>query len=248
MNTIINNQLNRRSIRSFKNQPIDNEIIEVIIEAARHSATSSFGQSATLISVTDKEKKQQIADICNQKYVADSGHLFIIVLDHYRNHRIATEENVDTEVLASTDRFLAAAMDCGLMAQNIETAAMSFGLGAVFLGSIQNNSRKVIELLDLPEYTFPLLGVAIGYADVQPQIKPKLPKNLMHFENTYQRFDNYHEALNEYDTIISEYYDTRDTNRRVEAFTTQMTKRMDIKHPNRMKNLEVLNEQGILKY
>ncbi|WZU02128.1 hypothetical protein MGH68_03490 [Erysipelothrix sp. D19-032] len=51
-------------------------------------------------------------------------------------------------------------------------------MGAVYLGSIQNDSQTMIDLLKLPEYTFPLLGIAIGEPDQEPQLKPKLPRSL----------------------------------------------------------------------
>ncbi|WZU02127.1 hypothetical protein MGH68_03485 [Erysipelothrix sp. D19-032] len=64
----------------------------------------------------------------------------------------------------------------------------------------------------------------------------------------YTTFENYHEALKDYDAIVTTYYDLRDSNTRVDSFTNQMTARMGVKGPNRMKNLEVLNRQKLLKY
>ena len=248
MNSTIQKQLSHRSIRAFKDTPISQEIIDTLVEVARHTATSSFSQSATLISVTDPNLKDEIARVCKQPYVAQASHLFIVVLDMYRNHAIATEAHTDTEVLGSTDRFLGAAMDCGLMAQNIVTAAESLDLGTVYLGSIQNDAQTMIDLLNLPEYTFPLLGIAIGEPDQEPQLKPKLPEAFMHFENSYTKFENYHDALKDYDAVVTTYYDLRNSNTRVDSFTNQMTARMNVKGPNRMKNLEVLNKQKLLKY
>lgn len=248
MNQTLDQLLNRRSIRAFKPTAIPAEHLNLILEAARHSASSSFGQTATLISITDESKKQAIATICKQAYVAQAAHLIIIVMDYYRNATIASEANQDISVIGSTDRFLASAMDAGIMATTLETAAGSLGIGSVYLGSIQNDAQAMIDLLDLPPYTFPILGIALGYADQEPHIKPKLPLNLMHGENSYPRFANYHEAMHDYDHIVNQYYDLRNANTRVDSFTLQMTKRMNAKDAKRLNNLKVLNDQGLLKY
>ena len=58
------------------------------------------------------------------------------------------------------------------MAQNLVTAAESVVLGTVYLGSILNDSEKICELLKLPELTFPVIGLGIGYPNQNPQLKP----------------------------------------------------------------------------
>ena len=46
-----------------------------------------------------------------------------------------------------------------MAAQNMITAAESMGLGVVPLGSIKNEPQKIIEVLNLPKMTFPVLGL-----------------------------------------------------------------------------------------
>ena len=43
----------------------------------------------------------------------------------------------------------------------METAAYSLGLGCVILGSLLNDVPALIDLLNLPEYTYPVLGITI---------------------------------------------------------------------------------------
>lgn len=248
MNETIRIQLNRRSIRRYKDKEISKEILDTLVDVARSTPSANFTQQASLISITDTDLKASIAKICNQEYINTSAHLFIVVLDMYRNNRIACEENIDTEVLQSTDRFLSSMMDATLMAQNIVIAAESFGIGSVFLGSVANDAQAMIKLLDLPHSTFPILGIALGYSDDNADLKPRIPRELMHFENQYDIYDSYHESLKEYDETVKAYYSSRNNNQRVEAFTQQMASRMLVKHPVRMRLLEVLHEQGLIKY
>lgn len=248
MNKTIETMLNHKSIRKFKNKEIDQETIKTLVDVARHTSTSNFMQSYSIISVLDKEKKQAIANISNQQYIAESGHLFIMLVDQNRNMRIAQENKEEYEILGSVDRFLIGASDALLASQNILTATESLGLGGVVLGSILNDVETLIEILDLPKYVFPILGIAIGYPDQTPQLKPRLPQPIMHFQDTYKVQDKINQKLEDYDSTINQYYDLRDENKRVEEFTTQITKGMNRKIPGRMDLLNILQKQGFVKY
>ena len=38
-------------------------------------------------------------------------------------------------------------------------------------------------MLNLPEYTYPVLGLAIGKPDQNPTVKPRMPRTMQFFEN-----------------------------------------------------------------
>ncbi|APB31420.1 NADPH-dependent oxidoreductase [Vagococcus teuberi] len=246
MNDVIKLQLNHKSIRKFKDEQLPKEVIETLVNVARHTATSNFMQSYSIVCLSSQEKKQKLAEICNQPYVAEASHVFIFVADQYRNRQIAVENSQETSVLHNMDRFMVAMTDAVLAAQNVNLAAESLGLGTVFLGSILNDNNKTSELLELPELTFAVLGLAIGYKDQEPQLKPRLPQDIMFFEESYQTFDNYVEALKDYDDVVTTYYDLRDANKRIESFTNQITAAMNRKPEKRLKIKSDLEKQGFI--
>lgn len=246
MNDVIKLQLNHKSIRKFKDEQLPKEVIETLVNVARHTATSNFMQSYSIVCLSSQEKKQKLAEICNQPYVAEASHVFIFVADQYRNRQIAVENSQETSVLHNMDRFMVAMTDAVLAAQNVNLAAESLGLGTVFLGSILNDNDKTSELLELPELTFAVLGLAIGYKDQEPQLKPRLPQDIMFFEESYQTFDNYVEALKDYDDVVTTYYDLRDANKRIESFTNQVTAGMNRKPEKRLKIKSDLEKQGFI--
>lgn len=239
-------QCNHRTVRKFKDIPLSEEQLEAILSAASHTPTYTFLQAASIIGVTDKAKQKKLADICGQDYVAEAGYLFIIVADMNRNKRIAEEKGQDTDVLGSADRFLAAFYDATLMTMNMVTAAESMGLGCVVLGSVNNRARDTIELLNLPKYTFPCLGLAVGVPDQEPTLKPRLPKEFLFMENNYEDLENPLLSLKDYDEEVNQYYDLRDTNNRVDTFTNQMATAMTKVSPDRLELLAILQEQGFL--
>ncbi|MGX7014062.1 NADPH-dependent oxidoreductase [Vagococcus silagei] len=246
MNETIQSQLNHRTIRQFKQEKISEEMVSSLIDVARHTASSSFTQTFSLIRVTDIELKKKIAVICNQAYVADVSELLIFVADQYRNEQIAVEQGQETSVLQNMDRFMVAMTNAVLASQNVTVAAESLGLGTVYLGSILNDSRQIIDLLELPEYTFPILGLGIGYPDQEPQLKPRLPQKFMCFENKYALPSPLIAELKDYDEVVSEYYDLRDTSRRVDSFTKQMASDMTKKPEKRLHILEEIKKQKLI--
>ena len=69
-------------------------------------------------------------------------------------------------------------------------AAESLGMGTVYLGSFFNDTAKIVELLNLPKYTYPAIGLAVGWPSQEPQLKPRLPKEVIHMENGYRELEN----------------------------------------------------------
>ncbi|MGY3778264.1 oxygen-insensitive NADPH nitroreductase [Isobaculum melis] len=248
MNQTIETLLNHRSIRKFKEKAISSEIIHTLVDVAQHTATSNFMQSYSIIGITDQQVKAQIAKIGNQPYIAESAHLFIFVVDQHRNAQIAKENGAeDVLVSGSMDRFMIGYSDALLATQNMIVAAESLGLGTVCLGSILNDAKEMIQLLKLPQYTFPVLGLAIGYPDQEPQLKPRLPMNIVYHENAYQEIGNFSEELAAYNAEVETYYDLRDANKRIDSFSKQITASMDRKPAGRMALLDYLKEQGFLQ-
>lgn len=245
MNETIKTQLNHRTIRAFKNQELTDEQKKTLEEVARHTSTSMFLQQFSMIHVTDDEKRAKIREITGQKYVGANGDLFIFVADLYRNSEIRRQLGKDEDALHGTDVFLQAVEDTVLAVQNFVNAAESMGLGAVILGSINNEPKELVKILNLPKMTYPVLGVQVGVPGQEPQLKPRLPLEFISFENEYPH-DFSIENLASYDEVVQTYYDLRDANKRIDSFTNQIgSAKLDNRKTHRSQILEVLHEQGL---
>ncbi len=135
MNETIKTQLNHRTIRAFKDQPLTKEEVDLLVEVAQRTASSMYLQAYSIISVTDPELKKALAAVSGQPYVATSGHLFVFVVDQRRNTEIAKALGQEVSVQGSADRFVSGLTDAVIAAQNVVVAAESLGMGAVYLGS-----------------------------------------------------------------------------------------------------------------
>ena len=243
-NLMLERQLNHRTIREFKDGRIPEELFNKLIEVARRTPTSNGMQASSIIRVTDKEKRKEIADVCKQEYVARAPELLILIADQYRNYRIADEKGGYEPSARDMDRFFQGFTDACLTAQNIVNAAEALDLGVVYLGSILNDAEKIIEILELPELTMPVLGLGIGYPNQNPQLKPRMSMDLRLFENTYKKFDDYLEEIKEYDIEMQTYYDLREANKRVDSFSNQVVTKLKNLIPKRSDMLKVMKKQG----
>lgn len=215
-NFTIDHQLNHRTIRKFKDQPLTDEQLTTLFEVARQTASSEFLQQMTIIRVTDPQKRAVIRAVSTQPYVGAAGELLMFITDLHRNELIRHHQgNFDDRRIEKTEMFLQAYEDTVLAVQNVLIAAESMGLSGVILGSIQNEPAKIIN-----KHTFPTLGLQLGVPDQEPQLKPRLPLNKIIFENEYQDIDP--ASLKDYDQIVNTYYDLRDTSRRIDTFTDQV--------------------------
>ena len=243
-NLMLERQLNHRTIREFKDGGIPEEVFNKLIEVARRTPTSNGMQASSIIRVTDNQKRKEIADVCKQEYVARAPELLILIADQYRNYRIADEKGGYEPSARDMDRFFQGFTDACLTAQNIVNAAEALDLGVVYLGSILNDAEKIIEILELPELTMPVLGLGIGYPNQNPQLKPRMSMDLRLFENTYKKFDDYLEEIKEYDIEMQTYYDLREANKRVDSFSNQVVTKLKNLIPKRSDMLKVMKKQG----
>ncbi|MGI6278982.1 MAG: NADPH-dependent oxidoreductase [Acutalibacteraceae bacterium] len=244
MNETIKTQLSHRTIREFKDEKVPSEVFELLMEVARRTATSTGMQAASIIRITDKDLKSKIAEICNQEYVARAPELLIFVADQFRCGQIAKEKDGFEDTVKDMDHFLAAFTDACIMAQNIVVAAESMGLGAVYLGSILNDSQKICELLKLPQLTFPVVGLGLGYPNQNPQLKPRMDMKLRLFENSYTVFENYLDEIKDYDKEMNTYYDLRHPDNPVPSFSDQVVELLKRLLPKRQEVMKVVLRQG----
>lgn len=244
LNYMVEKQLAHRTIREFQDKSIPEEIFEQLMEVAKRTATSTGMQASSIIRITDSKIRKEIAEICGQEYVARAPELLIFIVDQYRNSKIAKEKNCFAENTGDMDRFFSAFTDACLTAQNVVNAAEALDLGTVFLGSILNDSEKLCEVLQLPELTFPVLGLGIGYPNQNPQLKPRMDMELRVFENHYTSFNNYLDKIKDYDQEMHTYYDLRNANKRVDCFSDQVVLRLTNVIPKRQVILNIIGKQG----
>ncbi|GIP23018.1 oxygen-insensitive NADPH nitroreductase [Paenibacillus sp. J22TS3] len=245
MNETISLLHNHTSVRSFTNKPLTEEQREAIFKAASQTSSSSLLQAVSIIRITNPNLRKKVMQLSmDQPYIEEAPEFWIFCADFNRNHQIAPK--VDIEYI---EFLLVGTFDAGLMAQNALTAAESMGLGGVFIGAVRANINELSDLLKLPKYVIPLVGLCLGTpAEEKPEIKPRLPQSMVMLENQYQPLDQ--EKLAFYDEAMLKYYESRPvrapfTVKRVKGWSDHIQDHLQRSILPQMMNY--LNKQGYAK-
>ena len=65
------------------------------------------------------------------------------------------------------------------------------------------------ELFNLPDYTYPVFGIALGLPNEEHEVKPRLPLNQVVFEEEYQ--EQTVDVIEAYDRVQADYAGVRAT-------------------------------------
>ncbi len=197
------------------------------------ASSSSFMQAYSIVGLTDPALKHELREITNTPYIEDNGHLFIFCADLQRLTIMGTEqEKLDMKIMLESSAFYQiAVIDAALAAQNAVLAAESLGLGAVIMGAVNRDIRRLDEMLGLPEYVVPLFAIAIGVPDQEPEVKPRLPLEAVYFENRYASFTEQRERIEAYDRDMNHYYQARNENNRHAIWSRKHIDMLKMKFP-----------------
>lgn len=241
-NDVIKVIRSHRSIRKFTKAPVDHDTLAQLLNTAQCSSTSSNVQAYSVVHITDAEKRAKIAELAgNQKHVIEAPAFLVFCIDLQRLTKVGEigGAGFNTDYMES---FLVGAVDVALFAQTFMIAAESIGLGGVYVGGIRNQTAQMIDLLKLPELTFPLFGMCIGYPDEDrlPDVKPRLATEVILHENEYSSAKN-EQGILAYDEVMNTYFMRRDSNRKDITWSSQISKQYG--QPRRVDIRKVLEDQ-----
>ncbi len=188
MSSLIDIFTSHKSDRSFTDHPVADAVLDRIISAAYYAPTSVNSQQVSLVVTRDAAKRAQIAAIAGgQPWIAQAPVFITFVLDMHKSnlaHQAIGREQIAQQSIESV---VSGATDVGIALGSVMAAARAEGLGIVPIGGIRRDAEAMIELLELPEYTFPVAGVVIGHVDQPAHQKPRLPLATFRHEERYQQ-------------------------------------------------------------
>ncbi len=206
MNQTIQTQHRHRSIRSYTDAPVSDMMLDAIIKAAHCAPTSMNMQEISLVVVRDAERRAKIAELAGgQAWVAQAPVFIAIVADFHKTD-VGVRKAGKTQVIhESMEGFGAAAVDAGIMLGTMITAAESLGLGIVPIGGIRRSPQGMIDLLQLPPLTFPLVGLCIGHIAKDAPQKPRLDISTFRHDERYDA-SGYAAAIDAYDETLTRFW------------------------------------------
>ena len=142
----------RRSVRAYRPDPVPENVLKRVMNAARIAPSGGNRQPSRYIVVKDEMKKQALVPLCNgQRFIAQAP---VII--------VACGKEIQTNRGGYMGE-LSVILDVGIAVDHLTLAARAEGLGTCWIGSFKNNEIK--SYLDIPSPFQVVALTPLGYPD-----------------------------------------------------------------------------------
>jgi nitroreductase len=156
--------LTRRSIRSYTAEPVGEESIKTLLEAAMAAPSASNLKPWHFVVVTDRQTLDRLAEVHPFGKMLFEAPLCIAVCG---DPAISSQYWVQ---------------DCSAATENLLLAAVALGLGAVWLGVHPREERiqAIRDVLNIPESIVPLNLISIGHPAEEKESRTQYEEARVH--------------------------------------------------------------------
>ena len=170
MNDTLKTIFSRKSIRSYRNEPVAKEKLEMLVRAGMAAPTAVDKRPWEFIVVTDRTVLKQLADALPYAKMTDKAAAAIVVGGDVQKQWGGME----------SDYWI---MDCSAATENILLAAESMGLGAVWTAIYPEDIfiRSVRQILGIPSHIVPLNLIPVGVPAGREKPKDKYNPAQIHW-------------------------------------------------------------------
>ena len=143
----------RRSVRTYKSEPIPVEELKQILEAGRQAPSAANRQPWHFLVVSDPQQKHRVAQACNnQMWMADAAYILVAV--------------GQPEVSEKWYR-----VDVAIALQSMVLAAKSLGYGTCWIGAFSPNDVK--KVCGIPDGLDVVACTPLGVPDIAPPARQR---------------------------------------------------------------------------
>lgn len=172
-----------RSIRKFRPDPISDEVLRNMLEAAVRASTCGNMQLYSLVVTRDAALRAKLSPChFDQPMVRQAPCVITVCADVHRFSMWCEQREADP-AYDNFGWFVNAATDALLAAQNLCIQAEAHGLGICYLGTTIYTAGEIARILELPKGVVPLTTIVVGYPDETPELTDRLPlEAVVHYE------------------------------------------------------------------
>ena len=181
--------LDHRSCRRFDAEPVPDTLLNALLAAAFSAPSKSDLQQRSVVRVRDPEKLERISRYSSGTGWIAQAPVFLVWCGDGRRIRRLAEYRGHPFVNDHLDAFMNAAVDVGLAMQAFITAAKTAGLGCCPVSEVRNQVFELSRELQLPDWVFPVAGMAMGWPAETPPVSMRLPLAVTVHEETYDDTD-----------------------------------------------------------
>jgi nitroreductase len=159
----------RRSIRKYKNKPVEKEKLFKILEAARLSPSACNNQHCHFIAVIDKEVREKLFPAYNRDWFVKAPVIIVVC-------------STPSKAWSRQDGEEYWKVDAAIAMQSMVLVAQELGLGTCWIAAFKEDRVKAA--LRLPEEVRPVALTPLGYpAEHKEPVKERKPmKEIVHYE------------------------------------------------------------------
>ena len=179
--TVMQNILNRKSVRSYTGDTIPTDILGKLLRAAQAAPTGMDIRPWSFVVLTDKSQYETIfAGNFNMKKFMESGAVVVICADTTVTR--PPRDNPDGPAVTTPNQIWRD--DMGACTENLLLAVEAYGLGACWTACypFPDTMKPVKEALGLPPTVVPYAVVPIGYPSTENTPKDKWDPSRVHYD------------------------------------------------------------------
>jgi len=162
----------RRSIRRYKSDPVPDEHLKKIFEAARLAPSGGNRQPWRFVIVRDPERKKELARASrNQMFIAEADTVVVTLSDP----TIYSSWGTSTRIPYRQDPMIAV--------EHMVLAATALGYGTCWIGAFDED--EVRRIVKAPKELAVVALLPIGVSNESPPPKPRKPFEEIFFKEEY---------------------------------------------------------------
>ena len=153
---------NRRSIRAFTDEPVTDEEIEKLIDAARWAPSAGNIQPWEFIIVRDPQVKHGLCEAAlNQTFIEEAPVVIVVCANPMQSSKGYGSRGINLYCI----------QDTAAATQNILLAAHAMGLATCWVGAFSEEEAK--RVLGVPDGLRPIAIVPVGHPAEKPRVRPR---------------------------------------------------------------------------
>ena len=177
--------LDRRVTRRYTPDPVNDELLDVLLAAAQSAPAKSDLQQYSVVVMRNAANIQKIADwIGTMPWIADAPVFLLWCGDMRRGQRLCALHDMP-HANNNLDTFLNTAVDCSLAMAQFIAAADAAGLGTCPISYVRNHIEKITPLLGLPPGVYPVAGLTVGWPVQKRFTSMRLPQSIVVHRESY---------------------------------------------------------------
>lgn len=181
MNEVLKVIKNRRSVRSYKPEQINQESIDAIIEAGIYAPTAHNDQPWHFTVIQNPEVLKHIDEVTKSE-MEKSDVEWIKKMGSKPDFSV-TYHAPTLIIVSGRKDGMAWSVDCAAAIQNMLIAAESLKIGSVWLGLLRFlfTHKDEVQKLGIPKGYEPFYGVSFGYSEREQIKAPKRNLDVVHY-------------------------------------------------------------------